>query len=366
MESDKTKFIYPGKTLFDISGKRVQAHGGSLFFENGTYYFYGENKEKTTGKNKIWTWGVRCYSSKDLYDWKDEGLIIPPDLTDKKSLLHPYHYLDRPHIIHSHTTGKYICWIKFSAKKESCFAVLVADKFLGPYKIVKERYKPFGLEVGDFDIYQDKETNRNYLYFANGRNGIIACELSEDCLDAIGDYKAYYKDLVVPFCREGIAVFDYNNQLYMFTSGMTGYVPNASQVAKLSAPLGELTELGNPHSGDESGASFHSQISTVFTHPKYSDVLIVLADRWIPSLKFTKEKSEKTMRAIAACTSKKYHAKLGEILSLAKLPLNYKKVNTSIADYVWLPIKFVNGKPMIKWTDKWNIEEFNKTVLEEN
>ncbi|MCD7954697.1 MAG: hypothetical protein LUG93_02865 [Lachnospiraceae bacterium] len=42
--------IYPGQVLLDTEGKRVQAHGGSLFYENGIFYFYGENKEKTTGK----------------------------------------------------------------------------------------------------------------------------------------------------------------------------------------------------------------------------------------------------------------------------------------------------------------------------
>ena len=46
---------------------------------DGTYYWYGENKEKTTGKDEIWHWGVRCYTSKDLYNWEDRGLIIPPE-----------------------------------------------------------------------------------------------------------------------------------------------------------------------------------------------------------------------------------------------------------------------------------------------
>lgn len=35
-----------GQILLDTDGKRVQAHGGSLFFDNDTFYFYGENKEK--------------------------------------------------------------------------------------------------------------------------------------------------------------------------------------------------------------------------------------------------------------------------------------------------------------------------------
>lgn len=67
--------FYPGQVWLDTEGKRIQAHGGSVIYIDDTYYWYGENKEKTDGKNGIWHWGVRCYSSKDLYNWKDEGLI---------------------------------------------------------------------------------------------------------------------------------------------------------------------------------------------------------------------------------------------------------------------------------------------------
>ncbi len=102
--------IRPGKVWLDTNGKRIQAHGGSVRFENGTYYWYGENKEFTDGKNGVWTWGVRCYSSRDLYNWRDEGLIIPPDLQDKDSPLHPSSMLDRPHILYNARTKKYVCW----------------------------------------------------------------------------------------------------------------------------------------------------------------------------------------------------------------------------------------------------------------
>ena len=35
-------------------------------FIDGVYYWYGENKEKSTGDNNIWHWGIRCYTSTDL------------------------------------------------------------------------------------------------------------------------------------------------------------------------------------------------------------------------------------------------------------------------------------------------------------
>src|SRR3954465_11631221 len=104
--------ITPGQKWVDTEGKRIQAHGGSVLAVDGVFYWYGENKEFTTPGSDVWHWGVRCYSSADLYNWEDRGLIIPPDERDPTSPLHPRQYLDRPHIVHNPSTGKFVCWIK--------------------------------------------------------------------------------------------------------------------------------------------------------------------------------------------------------------------------------------------------------------
>ena len=104
--------IRPGEPLYDTAGKLVQAHGGSLFYDEktGTCYFYGENKEFTKPFSGIWTWGVRAYASKDLYNWEDCGVIIEPVLDDETSSLNPRTaMMDRPHIIYNRSTGKYVC-----------------------------------------------------------------------------------------------------------------------------------------------------------------------------------------------------------------------------------------------------------------
>ena len=45
--------IKVGQVYLDTEGKRIEAHGGYIFYENDTYYWYGENKEKTFGKSKM-------------------------------------------------------------------------------------------------------------------------------------------------------------------------------------------------------------------------------------------------------------------------------------------------------------------------
>ena len=145
--------FHPGQVWLDTEGKRIQAHGGSVIFIDDTYYFYGENKEKTDGKNGIWHWGVKAYSSKDLYNWKDEGIIIPPEPEDENSSLHPSAQMDRPHIIYNKATKKYVCWLKIMHKDGTQDeTVLTADRFLGPYTKVREGLRPLNMSAGDFDL----------------------------------------------------------------------------------------------------------------------------------------------------------------------------------------------------------------------
>ena len=51
--------IRPGKEWLDTDGKRIQAHAGCMLYENGTFYWYGENKEKSHCEWELWHWGVK-------------------------------------------------------------------------------------------------------------------------------------------------------------------------------------------------------------------------------------------------------------------------------------------------------------------
>ena len=42
--------IRPGKVWRDTEGKRIQTHGGALYYEDGIYYWYGENKDRTDSR----------------------------------------------------------------------------------------------------------------------------------------------------------------------------------------------------------------------------------------------------------------------------------------------------------------------------
>lgn len=358
---EKYNAFYPGKPWLDTNGNRIQAHGGSVMYIDGTYYFYGENKEKTDGKNGIWHWGVRCYSSKDLYNWTDLGIIIPPDLADETSPLHPSQGMDRPHIIYNEKTGKFVCWLKIMRKGDiQSETVLVADKITGPYEMVKRDIFPLGMNAGDFDLVVAPD-GKAYYYFEKVHTETICADLTEDYTDVTGNYSSHFKHPHPPYVREATAHFTYNGKQYLITSGTTGYLPNPSEVAVAESYHGPFKVLGNPHRNDESNTSFHSQISSVFKVPGKKNLYIACADRWLPQkmdfkyeeyaqwydMMFTPDRDEEKFNELC----KKFGGDIGS--------------NTSIADYVWLPLKFEepseehpDGMVYIDWMDEWKIEDW--------
>ena len=109
---EKLNCFTPGVPWLDTDGNRIQAHAGYMFYENETFYWYGENKEKSNTEAEVWHWGVRLYSSKDLYNWKSEGIILPPELVDENSPVYYRAKMDRPHILYNDKTGLYVMWLK--------------------------------------------------------------------------------------------------------------------------------------------------------------------------------------------------------------------------------------------------------------
>lgn len=345
--------INPGQIWLDTEGKRIQAHGGSVMYLDGTYYWYGENKEKTTGKDNIWHWGVRCYTSKDLYNWEDKGLIIPPETADPDSSLHPTSMMDRPHIIYNKGTGKFVCWLKIMNKDGTqSETILTADHILGPYKKVREGFRPLNMSAGDFDLAVAPD-GKAYYYFERVHSETICADLTEDYTDVTGYYTTHFPNKYPPFVREATSHFVRKGKHYLITSGTSGYLPNPSEVAIADTWHGPYKVLGNPHPQDESHTSYYSQISCVFKVEGKKDLYIAMADRWVPD--HMDYKYEEYAKGFEQIFNEDYE---GPAIDLAKKFGDDSKRNTSIADYVWLPFRFEGEMAYLDWKDEWKIEEF--------
>lgn len=348
--------VYPGRPWLDISGSRIHAHAGGFLYEDGTYYWYGENKEFTDGQCEIWTWGIRLYASRDFYNWEDRGLIIPPVVDDPESELYPEKRVDRPHILKNPNTGKFVCWVK-TCGADALFNVFTADSLTGKWEAVNSRYKPFGLSVGDFDIALNEETNTAYLYCEAEHSFVAGMRLNADFTAAEEIVSRQYENINPPFTREGVTVLNRGGRLWMLTSGMTGYVPNQSDSAVSDDYEQPFVSAGDPHVGDESLASFNSQISQVFKVPGKKELYLAVADRWVPEYKVNRELALSLRRAVSARYDRTVAASDADAAALAASP-GLATANTSLADYVILPITFENDIPRIHWRDKWRLEDF--------
>ena len=343
--------IYPGKLWLDTNGKPIQAHGGSIFFENNTFYWYGENKEKTLPGKGIWHWGVRCYASKDLYNWDDLGNIIQPRPDDIQSTLHPSRHLDRPHIIYNRFTQKYVCWVKIMGEGffEQTITVLTADSLRGPYTVVTEHMRPCGMYCGDFDLVVEPSDGKGYVYFSRPHCELICADLSEDYCSTTGYYTTHAPEKWPPFAREAPAHFFRKGKHYLFSSGTTGYYPNPTLTHDAPSYHGPYVCKGHPHINDTDKTSFNSQISSVFRHPGKKDLYIALADRWIP---------DSAMNLPYETSAAAFESICNPEAPRVDLSCLHMDIDTSIARYVWLPIKFAGDTPYIEWQDAWRLEDF--------
>ncbi len=348
--------FYPGQVWLDTEGKRIQAHGGSVIYVDGTYYWYGENKEKTDGKNGIWTWGIRCYASTDLYNWEDKGLIIEPDLEDEKSPLHPTCMIDRPHIIYNRYTRKYVCWLKIMNKDGTqSETILTADAILGPYTIVRTNLRPLGMSAGDFDLVV-AEDGKAYYYFERVHSELICADLTEDYTNVTGYYSTHFPQPYPPYVREAPAHFQRNGLHYIVTSGTTGYLPNPSEIAMAKTFHGPFTVLGDPHPYDVSHTSCHSQISCVFKVEEKDDLYIAMADRWAPGyMDLPYERYAGWFAKYFNPANVKLRRTEGRQEAQALAIPSDSGLNTSVADYVWLPFRFDGDKPILEWADRWTL-----------
>lgn len=347
----------PGKTWYDTNGNRIQAHGGSMLFADGTFYWYGENKEGITGtatgeKCKNWHNGVRLYSSSDLYNWTDEGVIMCEN-ADPSHPFFPANIMDRPHILHNKQTGKFVMWAKCSRVADfgDCFfAVCISDDIRGPFHLLRSNEcTPY--HAGDFDLFE--LDGKAYIIYENPHTEMICQTLSEDYTQLTNEISSHLPENGPPFVREAPAYFRYRGKNYVLTSGTTGYYPNPTLTHTFTDPHGPWETLGLSCVGDTANNSFHAQFSSVFKHPYVEDLYIALGDRWLTDLPADLPNMEEVFQ---------------RLFDKNCLPLpadfNFSAIseeNTNEADYVWLPIQFAeDGTPYLRWMSRWSTVDFKK------
>lgn len=326
--------IKPGREWNDTNGNPIHAHGGSILYHEGTYYWYGENKAYTDLEKGIWHYGVNLYSSKDLYNWKYEGIILPPS-DDLKNPMHPKRIMDRPHIVYNSMTKQFVMWVKFAGTDENptdwrkqCMGIAISEDIRKQFRLIKT-IRPLGMETGDFDLYISPSDGKGYFITDRVHTEIVIADLTEDYLDVTGYYSSHFPYIGPPFAREAPAFFKRQGAYYMFTSGTTGYEPNPTQIGMTNLIHGPWKNMGNPCLADIENNSFNCQFSSVFKHPFREDLYIAVGDRWCNKM----------------------------------IEFNGKKeAVTKEASYIWLPVSFQDNIPYLQWKESWKVEDFPLTL----
>jgi hypothetical protein len=178
--------------------------------KTGKFYIY----PTSDGFNNWSGTYFKAFSSPDLVNWKDEGIILdlPKDVT----------WANRnawaPCITEKKINGNYKYFYYFCAAQK--IGVAVSDNPVGPFvdsgKALIDK-RPDGAKGGqqiDPDVFTDPQTGKNYLYWGNS---YMACaELNDDMISI----KEETIKIMTPdnTFREGITVFFRNGKYYFLWS----------------------------------------------------------------------------------------------------------------------------------------------------
>ena len=333
----------PGELWPDDQGIHINAHGGGILLHEGVYYWFGEHKIEGKAGNVAHV-GVSVYSSRDLYNWKREGvaLAVSETLGDP---LEKGCIIERPKVLFNAKTGKFVMWFHHELKGKGYNSALaglaVADRPEGPYRYIRslrpnagiwptgmdEDFKggktghakhdeflrrdlPGGQMTRDMTLFQDYDGSAYLISSAENNETLSLHELTPDYQDFTGRWAR----LLPGGLNEAPALFMKDGKYYLIASGCTGWSPNAARSFVADSIWGPWTSLGNPVRGtsDEENTTFHSQSTFVLPAPGRPGEFIYLGDRWRPD-------------------------------------------NAIDGRYIWLPITWVDGKPTLRWQDRWSL-----------
>jgi len=274
-----------GTAWHDTNGNFINAHGAGVLFYNGTYYLFGEIKKGDTWRVPNQSWedyrvpagGVSCYSSKDLKNWKYEGVALSPVKGNPSNDLDTGRVIERPKVIYNSKTKKFVMWMHVDKEDYSYSqaGVAVSENPIGPYHYLGS-VKPNGQMTRDMTLFKDVDGKAYLIYSSEQNNTMQVCLLSNDYLKPTKTFTR----ILVNRRREAPAIFKSGAKYYLITSSCTGWSPNAATYAVADKVLGSWKEHGNPCRGPGADTTFASQSTYVLPVSGKPGKFLFMADIW--------------------------------------------------------------------------------------
>ena len=358
--AQKRTAFEPGQPWPDNKGTHLNAHGAGVLYDQGRYYLYGEHKIAGSKGNSAQV-GVHCYSSKDLYNWQDEGIALAVAPDGSGAEIEKGCVLERPKVVYNKQTGKYVMWFHLELKGKGYAAartaVAVSDKPTGPYQYVRS-YRPgagqwpLGFKEewkqpvpGEKDLkwwtpdwykavaegsfirrdFGSGQMARDMTIFVDDDGKAYNIHSSEDNLtlhvaELTPDYQGFtgrWNTIAPAGHNEAPAVCKKDGKYYLITSGCTGWDPNAARSFVANSIWGPWQPLANPATGPQATTTYSSQSTYILPVAGKKDAFIFMADRWTP-----------------------------------KNPIE--------GGYIWLPLTFEGFQPRLNWADRWDLSVFDQ------
>jgi len=265
------------------SGSTIYSQGGGVIKVGDTWYWYGVKYDGAvtyaaapTAKNSNTTFaGVTCYSSKDLVNWKDEGLALAPDQAGSG-------WFGRVGVVYNSKTKMYVLIGQGSSPAGvggEYFATSATPDGAFKFNNVQTDMTFFvNGGTGDQTTFQDDD-GKAYVICSSvsGRSNLYVAPLrASDFLAIESTPTKIYKGNG----REGNAMFKYNGTYYFCSSDLHGW--NASHTYCMSSSSIQGTYSSEfVMNGTDADFSHVSQTGFFFAVKGTKQTTIVFAgDRW--------------------------------------------------------------------------------------
>ncbi len=316
--------IEPAKEWLDNKGKHINAHGGAVLFHNGIYYWYGEHKIAGKSEADFADGGIHCYTSKDLVNWVDAGLVLSVEYNSPNYDLQYGCLIERPKVVYNPKTRKFLAYFKFYPKgngyEVANVGVAISEGPAGPFIYSHKFLAASPKGSGDFSMFVDDNGDLFHLAVRKPDKAFIIAKMRDDFMLPAEEYK---ECVGVEHHTEAPAIVKINGVYHLLGSGSTGWKPTVARYYTSTNLYGPWTSQSNPCSGyntvDSMGVekTFGSQSSFIIKVNGLKDAHIAMFDIWKP-----------------------------------QMPIDGR--------YIWLPIVLKQKRISIGWIDDWNIDFFKK------
>lgn len=232
---------------FDVEGDPIDAHGGGIYHFEGSYYLYGETYGcgfQWQRKEPVPFCGFRVYSSPNLVEWKDHGLLFEVSAWDPwQSRCHWFSFgCFRPRVAYNRGTGKYVLWVN-SYHTPVGYYVLESSTPTGPFVergvprlAFNAEGRPGLVNNGDHNLFVDDDGTGYVVYteWAQGNGDMVIEQLTPDYLSGTGRYAR-----LGVWRTEAPSMFKRNGRYYLVLGDPNcAYCPTGSFYYTATSPLG--------------------------------------------------------------------------------------------------------------------------------